>query len=213
MAQIRTIKIVGGVLNQHSPTADDVTYLSATLDKGVLKVQGADPAAVASAGVLYSKVVTDVGVELFYRDDAGVVYQLTPAAGMSIGGTVTSGVAGSVLFVGAGVLAQDNTNLFWDDTNNRLGLGVTAPTTRLDLDGTITVRTGDVLPFADASGNVGTAAKRWSLVRAVTVTQGDLELESEDGTAKWTIREDVGRILAIDRVTGKRYKLLMEEVP
>lgn len=44
--------------------------------------------------------------------------------GMSIGGTVTSGTAGSVLFVNSGpVLAQDNTNFYWDDTNNRLSLG------------------------------------------------------------------------------------------
>jgi len=43
---------------------------------------------------------------------------------MSIGGTVTSGTAGSVLFVNAGpVLAQDNTNFYWDDTNNRLSIG------------------------------------------------------------------------------------------
>lgn len=44
--------------------------------------------------------------------------------GMSIGGAVTSGTAGSVLFVNSGpVLAQDNTNFYWDDTNNRLSLG------------------------------------------------------------------------------------------
>jgi hypothetical protein len=39
--------------------------------------------------------------------------------------TLTSG---SILFGGAsGLLAQDNANLFWDDTNNRLGIGTTAP--------------------------------------------------------------------------------------
>src|SRR6516162_6340545 len=38
--------------------------------------------------------------------------------GMSIGGAVTGGTAGSVLFIdGSGNLAQDNLNLFWDDTN------------------------------------------------------------------------------------------------
>lgn len=35
---------------------------------------------------------------------------------------------GSVIFAGpSGELAQDNANLFWDDTNNRLGIGTTAP--------------------------------------------------------------------------------------
>lgn len=47
-------------------------------------------------------------------------------AGASIGSTLTGGTTGSVLFVGAGpVLAQDNANFFWDDTNNWLGLGTT----------------------------------------------------------------------------------------
>jgi hypothetical protein len=46
-------------------------------------------------------------------------------SGMAIGNTITSATAGSVLFAGAaGVLAQDNSNLFWDDSNNYLGLGV-----------------------------------------------------------------------------------------
>lgn len=40
-------------------------------------------------------------------------------------GTATAFTSGSVLFAGpSGVYAQDNANLFWDDTNNRLGIGV-----------------------------------------------------------------------------------------
>lgn len=43
---------------------------------------------------------------------------------MAIGGSITSATAGSVLFAGvSGVLAQDNSNFFFDDTNNRLGIG------------------------------------------------------------------------------------------
>lgn len=37
---------------------------------------------------------------------------------------------GSVIFAGAGgVITQDNANLFFDDTNNRLGIGTTSPQT------------------------------------------------------------------------------------
>src|SRR6516164_2795512 len=44
--------------------------------------------------------------------------------GMSIGGAVTGGTAGSVLFVdGSSNLAQDNANFLWDDTNKALKLG------------------------------------------------------------------------------------------
>jgi hypothetical protein len=39
----------------------------------------------------------------------------------------TGFTAGSIAFAGTGgVLSQDNTNLFWDDTNNRLGVGPVA---------------------------------------------------------------------------------------
>lgn len=41
---------------------------------------------------------------------------------------------GSVLFVGAaGIITQDNTNFFWDDSNNRLGIGVNAPDNTLEV--------------------------------------------------------------------------------
>ena len=42
--------------------------------------------------------------------------------------TASAMTSGSVLFAGAGgLLSQDNSNLFWDDTNNRLGIGTTSP--------------------------------------------------------------------------------------
>ena len=53
---------------------------------------------------------------------------------MAIGNSITSATAGSVLFAGAaGILQQDNANLFWDNTNNRLGIGTTTPSTNLNI--------------------------------------------------------------------------------
>lgn len=47
---------------------------------------------------------------------------------------VSGGTQGSVLFVGAAsVIQQDNANFFWDDTNNFLGLGTATPDGRLHL--------------------------------------------------------------------------------
>jgi hypothetical protein len=51
------------------------------------------------------------------------------------GGTNTSTAftAGSVVFAGtSGTYTQDNANLFWNDSQNRLGIGTTSPTTLLD---------------------------------------------------------------------------------
>lgn len=50
-------------------------------------------------------------------------------------GTSTQFTLGSVVFAGAsGVYKEDNPNLFWDDTNNRLGIGTTSPDTRLHIE-------------------------------------------------------------------------------
>ncbi len=51
--------------------------------------------------------------------------------------TITTALTtGSVPFIGAsGALSQDNDNLFFDDTNNRLGIGTKTPTTALDVFG------------------------------------------------------------------------------
>lgn len=47
----------------------------------------------------------------------------------------TGGTAGSVLFIGPGpVVAQDNALFFWDDTNNRLGIGTATPTMPLHVE-------------------------------------------------------------------------------
>lgn len=53
-------------------------------------------------------------------------------SGMAIGGNITSATQGSVLFAGVGgVLSQDNSNFFWDDANDRLGVGTSAPSNEI----------------------------------------------------------------------------------
>jgi hypothetical protein len=53
-------------------------------------------------------------------------------------GTSTAFTAGSVVFAGAsGVYTQDNANLFWDNTNDRLGIGIAVPTASLHVAGNV----------------------------------------------------------------------------
>ena len=67
-----------------------------------------------------------------YLDDAG--NYSTPPHQIDIGDGVTGGTVGSVLFVGTGaILAQDNANLFWNDTSNRLGIGTDSPNVTLEI--------------------------------------------------------------------------------
>ena len=58
-------------------------------------------------------------------------------------GTTTAFTTGSVVFAGAsGVYSQDNANLFWDNTNDRLGIGTNAPAVKLE----VSSATGSVTP-------------------------------------------------------------------
>jgi hypothetical protein len=54
----------------------------------------------------------------------------------------TSWTQGSLIFAGSSSFAQNNAQLYWDNTNNRLGLGTTTPTTTLDVNGAATIRNG-----------------------------------------------------------------------
>lgn len=47
--------------------------------------------------------------------------------------TLPSLTSGSVLFSDGTTIAQDNANLFWDNTNNRLGIGTSSPANALDV--------------------------------------------------------------------------------
>jgi len=61
-------------------------------------------------------------IKVYSENDGGV---LGPAAGLT---------AGSVLFADSlGDIAQDNDNFLWDDTNNRLGIGIAIPRRRIDV--------------------------------------------------------------------------------
>jgi hypothetical protein len=54
--------------------------------------------------------------------------------------------SGSVLFSNGTTIAQDNANLFFDDTNNRLGIGTTTPSVALTIFGT-----NELLQIGDGS--------------------------------------------------------------
>lgn len=58
---------------------------------------------------------------------------------LTIGTTaITSGTIGRILFEGTGNVVQESANLFWDNTNSRLGIGTASPNMSLD------IRTGNV---------------------------------------------------------------------
>jgi hypothetical protein len=68
------------------------------------------------------------------------------------GVTLSTFTQGSVLFAGpGGLISQDNTNFFWDDATNRLGIGDSTPAALL------TVGSGDLFQV-NSSGDITTAS-------------------------------------------------------
>jgi len=58
----------------------------------------------------------------------------TISTSISIGSTpITSGTSGRILFEGVGNIIQESPNLFWDSTNNRLGIGTSSPLYKLHI--------------------------------------------------------------------------------
>jgi hypothetical protein len=61
-----------------------------------------------------------------------------PPTGLTVGTTpIASGTIGRVLFQGTGNVLQQSSSLFWDSTNNRLGIGTSSPSVDVDIVKTI----------------------------------------------------------------------------
>ena len=73
---------------------------------------------------------------LVFSDANGFDGTITLVGSVATLSITTALTLGSVPFIGAsGALIQDNANLFFDDTNNRLGIATALPTTPLDVFG------------------------------------------------------------------------------
>ena len=131
---------VDGTTGQTGPTGSTGTT-GPTGPTGVsgipLFTQGSIPFA-APSGVL-----TQDNANLFW-DDTNKRFGIgnnAPTTPLDVTGTtrttnaaITAMTSGSVLFAGvSGLVSQDNANLFWDNTNKRLGIGTAVPLYSLDV--------------------------------------------------------------------------------
>jgi|GEM_PF-4829680 hypothetical protein len=91
---------------------------------------------------------------------------------LRIGNPVGNATSGSIPFVDAsGNFAEDNTALFWDETNDRLGLGDITP--------------DDILNISSATGDAGIA-----ITSLGTDTDPYIKFELTDGTPSFTMGVD-----------------------
>lgn len=141
-----TTLAAGSVMRQSSNSAH-LQVASRALAADTADAATTIPGALASG---YVKVTTGTGA----------LSSQAPPIPAADGGTGAGALtAGSVVFAGvAGVYSQDNTNLFWDDTNNWLGVGTNAPATPIDiniLDAGTTTQTVGLITRHRSSGTPG----------------------------------------------------------
>jgi hypothetical protein len=74
---------------------------------------------------------------------AQIIAAASGGSGLTVGTTaITSGTIGRVLFQGTGNVLQQSANLFWDNTNNRLGIGTSTPSAIIHSVGSVTASSG-----------------------------------------------------------------------
>lgn len=126
---------VSNVLNVPTPASATFTSLTttgtsgaSTLTAGVLNVPTYSLSGLG--GVPTSRTLTINGT----TQDLSADRTFTVSTGITIGTTaITSGTVGRVLFEGTGNVVQESANLFWDNTNGRLGVGTSSPASKIDI--------------------------------------------------------------------------------
>ena len=93
---------------------------------------------------------------------------------------------------------------YFDQSESRVGIGTTTPTAQLAVGGALHV-TGSIMPGDDNTHDLGSSAMRWA-----NVYTGDLHLANDRGN--WTVVEESDYLTIRNNKTGKRFKLLMEEI-
>jgi hypothetical protein len=138
-------------------TTASVVFQSSTSSSGNVAIKSNNNTmTLVSGGVDFAFPTADGSAgDVLTTDGAGSLsFTTVSGGGVSIGDTITGATQGSVLFAGAaGVLAQDNTNFFWDDTNDRLGIGTATPVFNLDINGG-TANTIGILRSTDATARL-----------------------------------------------------------
>jgi hypothetical protein len=87
-------------------------------------------------GTAYVELSPNIVSSLEFNDANGFDGTINLVGSVATLTITTALTLGSLPFIGtSGALTQDNANLFYDDTNNRLGIGTNAPTTPLDVFG------------------------------------------------------------------------------
>ncbi len=127
-----------------------------------------------------------------------------PPTGLTVGTTpISSGTIGRVLFQGTGNVLQQSGNLFWDGTNNRLGIGTSTPSVLLEVNGSSIFR--DELLISN-SGDRGRLTWGGGYFSLQTLGNQGLSLNLTSGTRAMVIPNATGNVL-INTTTDAGFRL------
>tara|TARA_B100001989_G_scaffold142747_1_gene101536 strand:+ start:160 stop:663 length:504 start_codon:yes stop_codon:yes gene_type:complete len=147
---------------------------------------------------------------------AGIASVTSSVTAPSFVGDVTGNVTGTTGTFSGDVSIADKI-VHTGDTNTAIRFSgadtITAETggsERLRIDSN-----GHTLPGADNTSDLGSSSKRWRNIYSAdlqlsNVGTGGNEVDGTEG--KWTLQEAEDTVYMINRITGKRYKIKMEEV-
>ena len=109
---------------------------------------------------------------------------------------------GKWTFVGGAELLDAGGKLFDCGVNAQFTKNVTLGNASTD-DITFTGRAAShLLPKSDSTYDLGSADRRWA-----NIYTGDLHLRNDKGN--WTIQEDSDKLIVINNLTGKKYKMVL----
>lgn len=173
----------------------DLTNVSSTniTASGFLNISG-----LATFGNVSTTAITASGY--INTNDLTVTGQTTLANASSTNLTVSSNLflpsftQGSVVFAGlGGLLTQDNDNFFFDDSNNRLGIGTSAPVAKLDVNGDLSLTGANrYINFGSATSSDGFGFRD---------NEGRVQYRHEDSEWK-DIGSKIGRVINVAKEGG-----------
>lgn len=143
-AKIQNVSATDRILGRSTAGAGDIEEITCT-SAGRALLDDVDASAQRTTlglGTIATQAASNVSIT------GGSITGITDLA-VADGGTGSSSfTAGSVVFSNGTILTQDNSNLFWDNTNKRLGIGATSPNARLE-----SLSTAEQLRLTYSAGN------------------------------------------------------------